>query len=426
MNKLIIAGIIVTASVLAGCKKETFDYQLYQPKVTEIDSVYFSAGDVSLIADGKASLKFIVETYRKIKGTNGADSMAFVDYELLPAGSLKVFDAVSGKEVGMTYATTSTAINPLKFYAQVGNIKSAVKNVTVRPNPTLPPKVYVDVIFHVFELNPTHPAYDLSSYQELRYDSIAKALALMNEIVNNQVGSDPNGASANVEFRLATKDPNGVPLAQPGYDKYVYGDEIKGNPLASTFIGTDFIQFVNKNVAKFIWNPDAYLNVEVLPYGSGNSFGNLATPAKQLAPGPGETPILGVSTVYATSKADYIKDFVNATAFVPATLFVPGPERKMAIFSFIGNFYGLNATSAYTTARLHSDYCLDTQEFDNNDKRNNFLSAIKVSINGEKFISDYAMDDTRYPSSRTSITLDQVTRMRAVMARCPGRINSHP
>lgn len=426
MNKLIIAIIVLLATLVAGCKKDTFDYQLYQPKLEEIDSVYFSAGDLSLIADGQASLKFIVETYRKIKGASGADSMAFVDYRLLPEGSLKVYETVSGKEVGMTYATTSTAINPLKFYAQVGNIKSSVKSVTIRPNPTLPPKVYVDVIFHVFELSPAHPTYDLSSYIETSYDSIVKAVAIMNQVVNNQIGSDPNGASANVEFRLATKDANGVTLAQPGYDKYVYGDEVKANPLATTFVGADFKNFVNNNVARFIWNPDAYLNVEVLPYGSGTSFGNLVPPVKQLAPGAGETPILGISTVYATSKNDYIKDFVNATAFVPYTLFVPGPERTISIFSFIGSFYGLNGTSTYSTARLHSDYCLDTQEFDNNDKRNNFLSAIKVGINGEKFISDYAMDDTRYPSSRTSITLDQVKRMRAVMARCPGRMNSHP
>ena len=424
MNKYFIAVIILSVSLIAGCKRDVFEYQMYQPQIQEIDSVYFSAGDVSLIADGQGTLKFIVEAFRKVKRPNLADTMEFVDYRLLPQGSMKVFDLTSGKEVGMTYSTTSTAIDTLRFYAQIGSLKSAVKKVAIRPKPTLPSKVYVDVIFHVFELSPTNVAYDPSSYQEIKYDSIVKAVAIMNQVVNNMIGTDPNGASANVEFRLATKDPNGVTLALPGYDKYVYSDEIKADPLKPTIAASDWAPFINKNVAKFIWTPEAYLNVEVLPFGSNNSFSSLFPP-KQLQPGPGQTAILGIPTT-ATGPSDYIKDFVNVTVFMPNTLFVPGYERRMEIFSFIGNFYGIYATSTYSTARTHSDYCFDTQEFDNNDPRNGFISPIKIGRNGEKFISDYAMDDTRYPSSRNSLTLDEITRMRAVMARCPGRMNTHP
>lgn len=34
-----------------------------------------------------------------------------------------------------------------------------------------------------------------------------------------------------------------------------------------------------------------------------------------------------------------------------------------------------------------------------------------------------AMDDNRYPSLRNNFTLDQITRMRQVMEKCPGRNN---
>ena len=425
MNKIIIGLIVLSSFIFISCKKTTFDYQPYQPSIDQIDSLYFSPGDVMMIADGKATLKFIAEAYRKIKLNSGKDSMVFVDYRLFPAGSLKVFETVSNKEItGMSYSSSTRFTDTLRFYAQLGNLKSAVKKVFLRPVPTLPSKVYVDVIFHVWELNPTNIAYDPSSFQSTTYDQIKEGLKIMNMVVNNQIGTNPNGASANVEFRLAAKNPAGADLVQPGLNRVIYSDEVKANPLAPSIALADFIQHINKNTALYIWNPDAYLNVEVIPSGSNNSLGNLFPP-KQLPPGPGQTAILGIPAT-ATGPGDYIKDFANATVFLPNTLFYPGLERKIEIFSFIGNFYGLYATSSYTTARTHSDYCFDTQEYNNNDVRNGFLSPIKITLANEKFITDYAMDDTRYPSGRSAITLDQVTRMRAVMARCPGRMNSKP
>ena len=420
----IITALLFLSLVIAGCKKDGFDYDMYTPTLDDVDSVYFSTGDKSLIVDGRAKLKFIVEAYRNVKRSNGKDSMEFMDYRLLPEGSLKVFESVTGKEVGMSYSTTQKPADTLMFYAQLGSKKSAVKKVVLRATPALPSKVYVDVIFHVWDLSPANVAYDPSSYQALTYQQILDGMAFMNKVVNNQVGTNPNGASANVEFRLAAKNMAGQALPQAGYNRIIYSDEVKANPLATTIMLTDFIQYINKNTATLIWTPENYLNVHVLPSGSNNSLGNLQPP-KQLPPGQGQTAIPGIPAT-ATGPNDYIKDFTNATVFMPVTLFNPGYERTIQIFSFIGNFYGLYATSSYTTARTHSDYCFDTQEFNNNDPRNGFLAPIKITIDGEKFISDYAMDDTRYPSSRNALTLDQVTRMRAVMARCPGRMNSKP
>lgn len=424
MNKTIISLTLISAFIFFGCKREAFDYKMYEPKVADIDSVYFSTGDPMLIADGKATLKFIAEAFRRIKLPSGKDSMEFIDYRLLPAGSLKVFETVTNKEVGMTYSTSTIPSDTLRFYAQLGTSKSLVKKVALRPVPVLPPKVYVDVIFHVWELNPVNVAYDPSSYVPLKYELIEEGLKVMNQVVNNQIGNSPNGASANVEFRLAKTNPAGQLLAQPGYNKIVYSDEVKANPLVAAISLADFIQYINKTPATYIWTPESYLNVHVIPSGSNNSLGNLQPP-KQLPPTAGQTLIPGITGI-ATGPSDYIKDFVNVTAFMPVTLFNPGYERRIDIFSFIGNFYGLIATSSYNTARTSSDWCLDTQEFNNNDPRNNFVSPIKVSTAGDKFISDYVMDDTRYPSSRNTITLDEVTRMRAVMARCPGRMNTKP
>jgi hypothetical protein len=244
----------------------------------------------------------------------------------------------------------------------------------------------------------------------------------MNDVVNNKIGNSANGAMANVEFRLATKNQAGQALAIPGYNKIIYSDEVKTNPLTATISPFDFSQYITKNAATYIWAPENYLNVHVIPSGSNNSLGNL-WPPKQLPAGPGEILIPGIPAT-ATGPSDYIKDFVNVAVFMPNTLFNPGYERRIEILSFIGNFYGLYPTSSYSTARTFSDWCEDTPEYNPQDTRNNFFFATKTGLNGDKFVIENAMDDTRYPSSRNSLTLDQVKRMRAVMARCPGRMNT--
>ncbi len=426
MNKLIISIGFFSLMLLHACsKKEAFQYNLYKPTLADVDSVYFSPGDVSLIADGQAQLKFIVETYRRMKRDNASDTMEFFDYRLLPEGSLKVMEAVSGTQVGINYSTTTIPQDTVKFYAKIGDKQSQVYSVFLRPKPTLPSKVYVDVIFHVWELNPANVAYDPSSYQAIKYQQILDGINRMNQVVNNQLGTNANGASANFEFRLATKNASGQILTSPGYDLLTYSDEVKTNPLATGFSAGDFVQYINKNVNKYIWDPAKYLNINVLPVGANFSAGNLYPP-KQLPPAPGQTLIPGITGV-ATGPADYVKDFANVTAFVPNTVFFPGYERNIELFYHVAAFYGLYSTSVYVPSRTSSDWCLDTQEFNNNDAtKNNFISAFKISLKGIKFSSEYAMDDIRYPSLRNSITLDQVTRLRAVMARCPGRMNSYP
>lgn len=424
MKKILFSIGFMAILISYSCVKEdTFEYNLYKPALSDVDSIYFSPGDVSLIADGQAQLKFIVETYRKLKLASGKDTLVFFDYRLLPQGSLKINEEVTGKEVGMTYSTTTIPKDTLKFFASIGTKRTASSSILLRPKPVLPPKVYVDIIFHVWELNPTNVQYEQANFQSLGYQQILDGLNAMNELVNNKIGTNPNGASANIEFRLAAKNPAGQTLPQAGLNRIIYSNEVKTNPLSATIAAFDFPQFIDKSPATYIWDPEKYLNVHVIPSGSGNSLGNVF-PAKQLPPGPGETLIPGITGI-ATGPTDYIRNFVNSTVFLPNTLFFPGYERRIDIFSFIGNFYGLYATSAYTTLRTHSDFCLDTQEFNNNDPRNNFISPIKVSLRGIKFISEYAMDDTRYPSARSSLTLDQVRRMRAVMAKCPGRMNSY-
>lgn len=419
--KLTIA-IFVTLS-FTKCKQDTFDYQMYEPSIDDVDSVYFSPGDVMLIADGKASLKFIVEAFKRFERQNGEVTREFMDFRELPEGSLKIVEEVTGQEIDeLTFSIDHRPEDTLRFYAQVGSVKSAVRKVALRPAPTLPEKVYVDVIFHTWELNPSNSNFDITSYQPTSYSDIVEGLAIMNDVVNNRIGTAANGASVNVEFRLAKFNPQGQELEQPGYNLIVYGDEVKTNPMAATVSLADFRTYISNNPSQYIWDAKKYLNIHVLPSGSNYTLSNLYPP-KQLAPKDGEELIPGVPEI-ALDVDDYVNDFVNVCIFMPHTLFKPGYERRIEIFGPVGAFYGLYPTTSYSTARYHSDYCGDTQEYNPQDPRNDFFFATKVNIQGDKFVIENAMDDTRYPSMRNSITLDQVERMRAVLARCPGRMNS--
>ena len=425
IKNFIISAIISTVACLSGCKQSEFDYKMVEVNAADVSSINFYTGSDMLIADGKATLKFIVETNKTIKNADGTTASQLFDYRKLPAGTVKIYEETTNKEVGFTYNTsTAVAGTKLKFYAQVGSIKSPVKEVTIRATPPTLPTLYVDVIFHVWELNPTNAAYDPSSFQPTNYADIVNGLKIMNDIINNKVGNAPNGAAANIVFRLATKNPAGQILQNPGYDRIVYSDEVKTNPLLLPINPGDFTSFINKtpaNVAKYIWNPKSYLNIQLFPFGSSTSLGALF-PAKQLPPAPGESLIPGISGIAADED-----DFVTATpaqsttTLMPYSVFRPGFERRIEIFNAIGNFYGLYATS-YNAARLYSDFCQDTPEYASANQDN--TTNIQTTTNGEKFFLENAMDDNRYPSSRNSLTLDQVNRMRSVMLKCPGRKNS--
>lgn len=417
-NLLYVAALLLL--LVSSCKKDGFTYKMYEPAVADVDSIYLSATDKMMIADGQASLQFIVEVFRLVKLPSGKDSMEKIDYRELPEGSLKIIEERSNKEVGLTYSTATIPYDTVKFHAEIGTVKSSTKAVALRAKPVLPQKLYVDVIFHVWELNTAHPTYDVSSYQPVTFEMLQAAIRNMNMAINNQLSRSPNGASANIEFRLATKNQNGAVMIQPGFNKIIYSDNIKVNPLNSTFAFGDYTTYINNNKASTIWKPKEFLNIHVLPYGSNNSMGTVH-PAKQLAPQPGQDPIPGIAGT-AANEDDFTLDYANAVCGVPRTLFFPGFERKIEIFQFVGNFYSLYVPQ-YRANIQFSDYCYDTREFNGSDTKN-FQYVFKIGMDNEKYVADNVMDDNRYPTLQNSITLDQVNRMRSVMTRCPGRMNS--
>lgn len=419
-----IVYILVLLLGLQGCEKESFDYQVYQPIASDIDSVGFSTGSPTLIADGKASLQFVLEAYRTVEIKNKAgvtkDTMMFVDYKALAAEDVKVF--VDGKHIeGTTFSTSDLSKTKLSCYAQIGDVKSKTKEVMIRQPKDVGAVRYVDVVFHVLEMNPTDYLYDPLSYQEVSPKMLNDGIAYVNEIFNNKVGKDPNGGAAKIEFRLAKNNAAGALLSTPGVNKIIYNESWKpvGTLHTTTYKVTDFINKINATVA-YQWNKDKFLNIYVIPSSPNNSVGSFRA-GYQIVPA-GETAIKGIDKIVQSAAEVPTNSFYETYGLgIHRTAFFPDPSNRIELASYFATYYATYPT--HSTGTTVDDFVSDTRKYltGSNQATNSSAGLLKLAIDGEKFLANNAMDDIRNASLRNSLTQGQVERIRLVMDRSPVR-----
>lgn len=409
---------------LTACSDKDFSYDMYVPQVSEIDSISFSAGSKSLIADNKASLSFVIETFRKTKLKNNqgreVDTMLFVDYRQLPEGSVKVF--ANNKEIGIDkFKTSESSVHELSLYAKVGDVQSAIQKVQIRQPQVLPAPKVVELIFHVFELMPTDPGYNPLTYQEFDPKALPQAIEKLNKVFNAQLGDDPNGGNMQIEFKLAEKNASGVKLDHPGYSKQLYNAAIKEVPTRAFYVVDDFKnQKINK-LAVFKWDPKRFVNIYVMPFAGSENL-KAGAPTYQLHVA-GEQPIPGIANVINdVGQVDATDFYVTYGLGVHRGIMMPGVNVGIELSSYLGKYYGLLATDV--TSKDGTDYCEDTRKYIGSLKVNGqsqLNQLVRISVDGFKFTSNNAMDDVRYPSLRNSFTLDQVNRVQDVLRRSPVR-----
>ncbi|MEC3906749.1 hypothetical protein VOI54_06945 [Tamlana sp. 2201CG12-4] len=426
--KKILLYITVLAVVFSACEEDTFDYQPYTPSVSEIDSLYFSTGAKTLVADGKAALKFVVEAYRTAQFTNADgqqfDSIVQVNLRHLPEGAIKITDEADNT-LGQEFSTTDLGTGTKEFKASIGDVVSEIKSVTLRQAPPAYEKLYVDVIFHVFELKSSDPSYDPLTHREIEQSHLERAVEDLNMVFNNQLGNGPNAGSTNIEFRLAAKDNFNRVMSRPGYKRRDYDQSIAARSSIST---TDFIAVMDANNGRNIWTPTKFLNIVVIPGGSANSV-RTSTPRNQFVTS-GDPSLPGMGTPVAPGSS-ITKNYRNTCAAVPRALMFPGEDARLIVSGYVGKFYGLFGTR-FTNGippfvpPYRNDYCTDTQNFfldAGEGNQSNLL--LKTDVNGDKFFSENLMDDLglNFPSFRNHVTIDQAERVRYAIENCPGRNN---
>lgn len=410
---------LIFSALVLSCHKEGFDYEMSEVKV---DSISFSAGSSSLIADGQAALSFIVQAYSKKQVTISGvtrDSMVLIPADRIPDTDKKVFDE-TGKEVGLKFSTTATTPASKSFYAKIGDKQSTAKQVTIKAPGAGYSKKIIPVVIHVFELKKTD-SKRYPWYVEVDYKRLQDMIDGMNSMFNRKGTYTANGESANIEFVFAVNGPDGKPLEKAGYNMFEYLSTQAwgfGTSAAATFI--------KANAAKLLWDPKKYLNIWVLP--SAVYYGGIANakPGYTLS----STPLPGVTMQQVAS--------INA---VPLTepekvgLFIGRDELYSVLRGpapnigyRLGNFYGLFRTYYYPTEPNYNDYCVDTQKWLFSQLRN----VYKIDKDGIVFGAENVMDATfidgnieggqNLVSRVNTFTAEQIKRIRYVIENCPERM----
>ncbi len=425
MKRYIILVCTLFVIILNSCQDKSFEYDLYEANVNDVDSVALSTGAYSLIADGTAELEFFVDAYRNVRYEgDDFDTKVLIDTKMLPAGSIKILDE-SGTDVGMKYTVSDASAGTKTFTAQIGSISSVVHEVTLREKPAAFEKIYVDVIFHVLELSTSDSKYDPISYREIDPAKLQEAIDDLNAVMNNQLGNGPNGASANIEFRLATHK-GSVQLDYPGYHKVTYDQSWIGPPPypwyppRTYYTTSDFYDKFNDNPSTYIWDPTNYLNVYVLPLGA-----NMGLPSRsvkyQIVP-EGEEAMPGMGEAILAEDVASIETTVeNYGVSTGRTIFFRGEETtRTEISGFIGGYYSVRGTT-YSPTSPSDDYCTDTRRYESAGPYDNWAKLIKTDIYGNKFKANNAMDAITTSSLRNTFTLDQVKRIRYAIENSPVR-----
>jgi len=415
-------GVLAVYLAFSACTKDSFDYSILKGADLKIDSVVFSAGSASLIADGSSELNFIIKAYSKLRVTiNGVqtDSMVLIPDDRIADEQIKVYDN-SGAEVGRSFSTSTATPSVRSFYAKVAGVQSSAQSVIIKTPGATYSKLVIPVVFHVFELAKTD-AKRYSWYAELQQVKLEELVNGLNVIFNRLGTHAPTGANANVEFVLATTSPDGKTLDMPGHNTFAY---------ASTFnwgwASANAATLIKNNAATLLWNPEKYLNVWVLP--SAVFYGGLTVnrPAYTLS----STGLDGLNLQHVAAASEVpLTEPENVGLMLGRDEFnsvLRGPAPNLA-YKF-GTFYGLFQTYTYPWDPGMTDYCNDTQKF----PISQFRDVYKKTSDGILFQAENIMDATyidwnieggaNLVSRVNTLTAEQVKRVRYVLENCPERM----
>lgn len=415
-------------ALLTACQKE--DDYVYKNPVTlaDIKMISLRADHTTLLPDGKAKMKFYITAYGikelpDYSVTEEGDSTFFVPSiacdtfeipaDMLPEGSLKLYDEDGKEYPELAYSTTDTRERNLTFYARTGELQSEKFNIQIRK---LPEENYEElvfpVIFHV--LNPPdkvgEPKYTVTE------EAVKTNLERLNNVFNSLVTTDPNGWKANIRFEAAKYNPSGVKLSIPGIHQWNISEDEEFKDIDA------YEAYVLSKGSALIYNYRHYLNVWLINYPAGSTASSKAPTV--IIPGdtiPGlyaeKWPLAGFPL-----KPKDVGFFVNMSSFLnPMT-----SANFFEISNPMAIFFGLLATGASEMNGLSNivdgdtDYCADTYYYWN-DNQSVMKDTSKNESKGKNtvYFTSYNIMD-RY-SNKNSITVDQVARIRMHIEKCPSR-----
>ena len=287
------------------------------------------------------------------------------------------------------------------------------------------------VVFHVLYKDRSVPEQYVSTRR------LAEILGAVNRLYKNSM----QNADMNLAFTLATVNPNGEKMAQPGVE-YI---QWQGNyPIdCDEFMHDNINEPAGKGYVKYLWNPNSYINIMVYnfaqdPDGNATTLGishlPFTTKGANSLPGLSEiTPShLELSNLPFPYCISINSLFINyeSTADIYTTA-----DVTVTLAHELGHYLGLHHVFSETKSGSgceDTDYCTDTPTYDKEQydidcayiKANeqekfkfDYLVRRENCLTGESFVSHNIMDYAISYSDR--FTPEQRRRIRHVLMYSP-------
>ena len=440
---------LIAILFFSSCEKEESVILDLNISPDEISRIELRADHKTLVPNGVSRMGFHAFVYGKRKimsyGRDGVTKEFYgkeieeeflVPNDQLPADYIKVYDQ-NGKVVENNYYSTTTDVpgTVMQFYAKGGNLESNRLDITIRELPDESyEEIVIPVVFHVLVPPATAaPTYDIS----VKY--LEEQLQRVSDAFNRKITTDPNAGNAKIVFKLATHDPNGLKMQEPGKNiENITAADFTAMGTSSTKT-TQYMAYILSKAKRIIWDPNKYMNIWIAKFTTSTSTTGATTSYRMLAPTVIHSDydlksIPGLTMKHQDSfTLNDVKDclevgfMLNLNALLSPTT-VQG-RNEFSLATPIAEYFGILQTRCDKYNKLNadgdSDYCPDTYSFD----YGYYPSVFKGNnLDGqpendptrpmEYFTYFIVLDMYSY---KNSLSVDQVKRLRMVLERCPSR-----
>ena len=385
----------------------------------KIAKVELGADARQLIADGVATLTLNPMLYQEctFQDKDGRDSIGYgrIPADRFPSDVVRYFLEDGTVLDGAEYKTTDASQGNVGFYITVNDMKSDVFTVKLR-EPFAEDKyetITYPVVFHVVQATESVEAGQ------------AIGAGLIYEIFNNMCNVfahesifTPNGADTRIRFQLAEYDPDGMQMKEKGVNRHT---ELKRYMQSDLLPNLENAIKTSKYYTDILWDYKKYLNIWIIE----GAQRNVAAPPAYILAG---TELLEGVSMQEKSEAEFENvnwNIYDIGLLFDASDFTSNEGMPYGYIGQMGTFFGLRPTENMdVTGEVASDYCDDTVPYRTyteswyDENGNDANNRLKITDDGLLFYSTNIMDNQSF---RSSITMDQVKRIRTITDNCPLR-----